>query len=149
MADNKTLSVIRNVFAAIPQRRKWVYGLLLGFLVAVACLKPAAIVAIRGYQRFISPHKGYRRAYGVLYGSPSCSESVKRSIRQYRVVGGLILLRQRFQACHQAAVVLHNSLGHPSRPRADDCFEGDRDRGKREGKEARDYCDGCVEGCCE
>ncbi|MDB5806251.1 MAG: hypothetical protein JWN73_3573 [Betaproteobacteria bacterium] len=50
--------------------------------------KPAAITqpfgvalasaAIGGYQRFLSPYKGYRCAYGVVHGTHGCSEAVNQ-----------------------------------------------------------------------
>ena len=148
MSSGKNLHVIRNLLTGIPPSRRRIYGMLLVCVVAMACLKPIAILAICGYQRFISPYKGYRCAYGALYGGPSCSEFGKRSMREYGVIGGLILLRQRFEACHQAAVAIRGGRCQPMEPRAEECFESDRDRGKREGQETRHYCLGCVEGCC-
>lgn len=148
MSNDRKPRVIRNLLAEIPRRRRRIYGLLLACIVAMACLKPAAVLAICGYQQFISPYKGYRCAYGALYGGPSCSEFGKRSIQEYGVIGGLILLRQRFHACHQAAMAIRSGRCQPMEPRAEGCFESDRERGKREGKESREYCIGCAEGCC-
>ena len=128
--------------------RKWLCGLLVACAVALICAKPAAILAISGYQRYVSPHKGYCCAHRALYGGPSCSQFGKRAIQDYGVIGGLILLRQRFEACHQAAVAIHGGQCQPMEPRAEECCESERDRGKREGKETREYCAGCVEGCC-
>ena len=128
--------------------RKWLCGLMVGFAVGLVCAKPAAILAINGYQRFISPHKGFCCAHRSLHGGPSCSEFGKQAIQDHGLMGGLILLRQRFEECHHAAVVIQSGQCKPTSPRAGDCFESDEERGKREGKEAREYCLGCAEGCC-
>jgi len=132
MPENNRPRVTKDLLTGVPVRRRRVYAVLVACVVAAACLKPGALLAVVGYQRFISPQKGYQCAHAALYGGPSCSEFGKRAIQQYGVIGGLILLRQRFQACHQAAVAIRS----------------DRDRGKREGKETRQYCFGCAEGCC-
>lgn len=127
--------------------RKWIFGILVACLLALVCAKPAAVLAISGYQRYLSPLKGYHCAHASLYGGPSCSEFGKRAIQANGLLGGLILLEDRFRACHQAAITLQSSGCPASEPRVEECFESDLDRGKREGKEARDYCTGCVKGC--
>ena len=135
-------------------RRRWrLYAVLLACVVGIACLKPAALLAVNGYQQFISPYKGYRCAYGALYGGPSCSEFGKQAIREYGIVGGVILLRQRFRDCHDAAVAIRSGACRVGGPQASDvdenpCIETERERGKREARETCQYCFGCVEGCC-
>jgi len=142
--------VSKDLFAGL--RRRWrLYVALTVCAVGLVCLKPATLVAIEGYQRFISPHKGFRCAHGVLYGGPSCSQFGKQVIRKYGLVGGLILLRQQFRDCHDAAVRIRSGACQISGVRADDaddCVESDQDRGKRESKQAQEYCAGCAEGCC-
>jgi len=148
--------VSRDPFAGL-RRRRHLYVALLLVVAGLALLKPAALLAIEGYQRLISPYKGYRCAYGVLYGGPSCSEFGKRAIRQYGLVGGLILLRQQFHECHDAAVRIRSGACQVTGIRAEDadeCVEteeddeDDRQHGKRTGRETREYCAGCAEGCC-
>ncbi len=133
-------------------RRRWrLYVALLVCVVGLACLKPSSLVAIEGYQRFVSPHKGYRCAHGVLYGGPSCSEFGKRALRDYGLAGGLILLRQQFRDCHDAAVRIRSGACQVSGARVDDadeCVENEHDRGKRNAKESQEYCAGCVDGFC-
>jgi putative component of membrane protein insertase Oxa1/YidC/SpoIIIJ protein YidD len=129
------------------QRRPWLYALLVTCVVGLACAKPAAVLAISGYQAFLSPYKGYDCAHAAVHGGFSCSQFGKQAIQEYGLVGGLILLRQRFRACHEAAVAIHRAQGSSEGPRVEECLETDRQRGKREAEEARDYCVGCVEGC--
>ena len=129
-------------------RRTWIYGALVVCIVALACLKPVAVASIRGYQRYLSAYKGYHCAHAFLYGGLSCSEYGKQAIEANGVLGGLILLAQRFEACHEAAVSIRSSRCVATEPRVEECLESDVDRGKREGKEVRQYCGGCIQGCC-
>lgn len=128
--------------------RKWIYGILVACVLVLACLKPVAVAAIYGYQRYLSPFKGYHCAHAALYGGLSCSEYGKQAIQANGVLGGLILLAQRFEACHEAAVVIRQSHFLATEPRVEECLESDWQRGKREGQEAREYCSGCLQGCC-
>lgn len=72
-------------------------------------MKHLTLFAIRLYQRFISPYKGYRCAYASHTGNGSCSALGYRAIRRYGVWDGLALLERRLARC--SAVVR-------SRPRA-------------------------------
>jgi len=85
--------------------------------VAFVCLaslfggKHAAVCGIELYQDFISPYKGYRCAYGVHCGGPSCSEYGKQVISQEGVIVGTVLLFHRFQECGQAGMrARHNPV---------------------------------------
>ncbi len=55
--------------------------------------------AIRGYQRWISPYKGFCCAYRQHTGRASCSHLGFRVVRRHGVVAGLQLLRQRMALC--------------------------------------------------
>jgi len=57
---------------------------------------------IRGYQRFISPRKGFHCAYRVHTGCASCSALGFRAIRRHGVLKGLHLLSRRFERCAEA-----------------------------------------------
>jgi len=59
-------------------------------------------LGIVAYQKYISPHKGYRCAHRALHGSWSCSEYVKRMVDRYGVRKGFKLAILRFQACEEA-----------------------------------------------
>lgn len=75
-------------------------------------VRSLAIATIGGYQRYLSPHKGFACAHRVLYGGLSCSEYVKQAIAQYGVIQAIALSRQRFQACKQAS--LHPKTRKPA-----------------------------------
>jgi len=68
---------------------------------------------IRGYQRFISPHKGFRCAYGVHTGCASCSALGFRAIRRHGVLAGLQLLSRRFDRCAEARRQLQTLARRP------------------------------------
>ena len=55
--------------------------------------------AIRLYQRFISPLKGFRCAYHAHTGRQSCSHLGFRAVRRFGVLSGLAVLRQRLFLC--------------------------------------------------
>ena len=106
---------------------------------------------ILGYQRFLSPHKGFSCAYAHHTGSASCSRLGYRAIRRYGVGGGLRLLFARFARCR----AVH--LG--SRERASD---GGLSNGHRASagrmRRQRGFCDalacvpcdaGCVSAPCD
>ena len=59
----------------------------------------AALAAIRGYQRFLSPYKGFSCAYRCHTGCASCSALGYRAIRRHGVWRGIGILRQRFARC--------------------------------------------------
>ncbi|XHS76805.1 membrane protein insertion efficiency factor YidD [Burkholderiaceae bacterium UC74_6] len=57
------------------------------------------ILAIRAYQRFISPYKGFCCAYRVHTGRCSCSEFGRRAVARKGVFTGLMLIDARLQRC--------------------------------------------------
>ncbi|MBK1988128.1 membrane protein insertion efficiency factor YidD [Sphaerospermopsis aphanizomenoides BCCUSP55] len=65
-----------------------------------------SVTAIAGYQRHISPHKGFQCAHRVLYGGDSCSQFIKRTIAQEGLKVAFTQSRRRFQACKQANLIL-------------------------------------------
>ncbi len=65
-----------------------------------------ASALISGYQRHISPKKGFSCAHRVLHGGESCSEYIKRTILEQGLLRTIPLSRKRFQACKAANRVL-------------------------------------------
>ncbi|MEE3718238.1 membrane protein insertion efficiency factor YidD [Tumidithrix elongata RA019] len=65
-----------------------------------------AVTSIAGYQRYISPHKGFSCAHRILHGGESCSQFVKRVIIEEGVMTAVKASRQRFQACKEANQIL-------------------------------------------
>ena len=61
-----------------------------------------AVLIISFYQRYISPYKGYRCAYGVLNNRGSCSNIVKEIIRTQGLLSGWGNIKAQFSACSNA-----------------------------------------------
>ncbi|MFP5394003.1 MAG: membrane protein insertion efficiency factor YidD, partial [Gammaproteobacteria bacterium] len=58
-------------------------------------MKLLALGAIRLYQKFLSPHKGFCCAYAAVSGRASCSVLGYRVIRRHGIWNGLALLDRR------------------------------------------------------
>jgi len=58
-----------------------------------------ALAAIRGYQRWLSPHKGFGCAFRVATGGDSCSAYGYRVIERFGLRRGLGLLDRRLALC--------------------------------------------------
>lgn len=65
-------------------------------------LRPLALLAIRLYQRWLSPAKGFSCAYRIHTGRSSCSVLGYRAVRRHGVFRGLGLLRRRLDLCGEA-----------------------------------------------
>jgi putative component of membrane protein insertase Oxa1/YidC/SpoIIIJ protein YidD len=61
-----------------------------------------AAAAIRGYQRWISPYKGFRCAHRALHGGHSCSEFARLAILEYGITQAWPGIRQQFRECRAA-----------------------------------------------
>jgi len=92
-------------------------------------VKTLVILLIVFYQKFISPLKGFRCAYAVLHGGDSCSEAVKKIVRDQGPVCGYADIRTRFRACKEANETLI------------------RNRQRRRGQNDCDECCDCDCGC--
>jgi putative component of membrane protein insertase Oxa1/YidC/SpoIIIJ protein YidD len=62
-------------------------------------MKILALAAIRGYQRWISPHKGFCCALRAMTGGDSCSAYGYLVIARFGLRRGLGLLRRRLDLC--------------------------------------------------
>lgn len=69
-------------------------------------LTRAAVACITGYQRHLSPRKGFSCAYRVHTGGESCSQYVKRVLLEEGLVGAPAKTRARFAACQEAHLAL-------------------------------------------
>jgi putative component of membrane protein insertase Oxa1/YidC/SpoIIIJ protein YidD len=79
-----------------------------------------ALLAIRGYQRWLSPLKGFRCAHAVLHGGPGCSGYAASAIHAHGLIGALGAIRQRFRDCRAAYEVLKSEQS------GEDAGEGSR-----------------------
>lgn len=67
-----------------------------------------AVLSIKCYQRWISPHKGYACAYRVKTGGSSCSEHAIKSIKKYGLTAAIKLQKKQFQRCKMASFYLED-----------------------------------------
>ncbi|QGW80380.1 membrane protein insertion efficiency factor YidD [Variovorax paradoxus] len=88
-------------------------------------MKNFAIAAIDGYQRFISPYKGFSCAHRVRTGGASCSRFAKRAIARLGMIAGMLVTFRRFKACAASARMLSNAESRlaaaPPETRAEAC----------------------------
>jgi putative component of membrane protein insertase Oxa1/YidC/SpoIIIJ protein YidD len=80
-------------------------------------MKRLALAAIRGYQRWISPHKGFCCALRAATGGGSCSAYGYLVIERFGLRRGLGLLQRRLELCghvHRSA----RPAAPASRPRS-------------------------------
>ena len=113
-------------------------------------MREFVLLAIRGYQRFLSPHKGFCCAYRAHTGRCSCSVLGYRAVRRFGTLDGLAVLRRRMYRCG----VAHRRYGStwparrpPIAQRGDcDCdfpCDGFGGGGGGRGGGAANFCNGC------
>lgn len=81
-------------------------------------MKALALAAIRFYQRFMSPYKGFRCAYAAYTSDPSCSALGYRAIRRFGVWDGLAVLDRRLARCGTAHRIAHAARPMPMQRQA-------------------------------
>ena len=91
-----------------------------------------AVLSIAGYQKYLSPHKGFACAYRLLHNEHSCSQYIKDQIQERGLLQAIPLARQRFQACREAKITLQNQSRKKKR-RQFNCADG---------------CDDCIGSSC-
>ena len=64
--------------------------------------------AIRDYQRYISPHKGFSCAHRKLYGEASCSGYFRESVANEGLSKSLQLFPDRLAECKKAYFILQS-----------------------------------------
>lgn len=65
--------------------------------------------AIRGYQRVLSPKKGWNCAYGVATGAGTCSSVIADAVSERGVVGAVGPAARQFAACAASARALRGA----------------------------------------
>jgi putative component of membrane protein insertase Oxa1/YidC/SpoIIIJ protein YidD len=84
-----------------------------------------SVVAITGYQRHISPHKGFSCAHRILYGGESCSQYIKRVIVKDGLKAAFVKSSERFSACKRANQILRSQQDN-SEPIEEDFTPGEQ-----------------------
>lgn len=96
-----------------------------------SAIRQIAIASIGGYQKHISPRKGFSCAHRLLYKGESCSQYAKRMIAQQGLVAAIETVRQRFRACGIANQILQARYSS----------QADSDRSNPERRKSRNW--GC------
>jgi putative component of membrane protein insertase Oxa1/YidC/SpoIIIJ protein YidD len=68
--------------------------------------KTMAINSIIAYQRYISGLKGFSCPHRLVNGGDSCSDYIKRMLREQSLTAAIQSSRQRFQDCAAASKTL-------------------------------------------
>ena len=111
-----------------------------------SAIRQIAIASIGGYQKHISPRKGFSCAHRLLYKGESCSQYAKRMVAQQGLVAAIPAVRQRFRACGIANQILQARYSSQA-----DSDRSKRDRRNRNwGNNCNDYgAVDCVTGVSE
>ncbi|AEE45955.1 membrane protein insertion efficiency factor YidD [Cellulomonas fimi] len=64
---------------------------------------------VAGYQRRLSPRKGWSCAHRVAHGGTSCSAAVRDLLARRGVLRSVVPTAARFVACYRAALLLAQS----------------------------------------
>ena len=81
-------------------------------------MKALALAAIRFYQQYISPRKGFCCAYAAYTSDASCSALGYRTIRRFGVWIGLAVLDRRLARCGTAHRIANNTRPPPVQAQA-------------------------------
>lgn len=107
-----------------------------------------ALGAIWGYQRYLSPYKGFRCAHSVLHGDTGCSGYAKHAIRDHGLWGAVPAIRQRFRDCKDASLTLRaNCTVHANW--AEEQAASPRRGGKRKNKRRESRAGRCIDNTCD
>lgn len=79
--------------------------------------KASLLLAIRIYQRYLSPYKGFACAYRVLHQEQSCSHYFYSCITEQSFACACRAFQQRLVDCRQANIVLRSSSRDRSKQR--------------------------------
>ncbi|XWK86521.1 MAG: membrane protein insertion efficiency factor YidD [Phormidium sp.] len=92
-------------------------------------IRQIACTSISGYQKYLSPHKGFSCAHRILYGGESCSAYIKRIVAQKGLKAAFQASRRRFRDCKKAnqilrAMVSNSQTGEQDYPKKPQGEEG-------------------------
>ena len=99
-------------------------------------VRHVCVALISFYQRFVSPYKGFRCAYGVYHGHDTCSGIVKQIVLNEGLLGGWPKIRAQFDACRRAFVQLSDQLPESG----DESEESDEDEDENDDKSKKGFC---------
>lgn len=98
-------------------------------------IRQIACTSISGYQKYLSPHKGFSCAHRILYGGESCSAYIKRIVGQKGLKAAFQASRRRFQDCKQANQILRGMVNNSQIEEQDDPKQPQREERKPQNKQ--------------
>ncbi|MBD2492810.1 membrane protein insertion efficiency factor YidD [Nostoc sp. FACHB-280] len=113
--------------------------------------RQVSVSVIAGYQKHISPHKGFACAHRILYGGESCSQYIKSVIAQEGLRVAFIKSRTRFQACKQANLILRSQLDDSESSESEDeanTQQPKKDNGSNNYQPSNTSCSSSDSTCC-
>ena len=96
-------------------------------------MKSFVIFIINLYQKYISPYKGYKCAYGVYHQNGTCSTIIKSHIQKYGVIKAYPMVMGQFDACKIAYLYIQEESNNK---------ENEKDENSSQGNS----CYGCIPG---
>jgi len=93
-----------------------------------------ALVAITIYKKYISPFKGFRCAYGVLYDGNSCSTEIYKIISEHGIFKGFPLAKNQLNQCSTAYRKLSSG-------KEDNTDESVKKKKPKKKEESNSWCD--------
>lgn len=107
------------------------------------------IFLITVYQKYISPYKGFRCAYGCYHKTLSCSAIIKNIITEQGLLAGWPLIKQQFKQCQTAYSLLINDDEQPPPPQNESsCYNKLKKEAKECAQEASCRCVGDIGSDC-
>ena len=109
-----------------------------------------ALSAISGYQRHLSPRKGFGCAYRISHGGTGCSGYAKAAIADFGLLRAIPMIRTRFADCRDAAEELREERRKRDKDKWYDCSCASCDLPTPRGcgkADATPDCD-CAPDCC-
>lgn len=104
------------------------------------------LFAIRAYQKWISPYKGYRCAHRLYHGGESCSEYASRILNEQGWRKLRSKMKDRFAACRNAARFLKSEAmtdASEGEAAASEEHTGSKSKSKQSWCDSWMVCDGC------
>lgn len=97
------------------------------------------------YQKFVSPYKGFKCAYGVWTGQSTCSAEAKKILKQDGLIAGWPKIQAQLQQCRAAYLAIQ---GIASAAQQDQALL-DRIHRRRNKKKRQDGGADCMGNACE
>jgi len=140
---------LRTSFWRACKGRKGVFIIaLLAVTLMTLSAKQVAVLGVDAYQTWISPHKGYHCAFAEHHHGTSCSAYGKKVFQEHGVAAGLLMLKVRFEQCHDARLALESASRRiPKCEQASGCGDCGEGTGKGCGIFGGHFCQGFCDGC--